>query len=99
MRILVTGANGQLGQEFKNNVSKSDDEFYFTDENELDITKKKEILDYVTIYKIELIINCAAYTNVNDAETNKRQAIKVNLDAVRNLVDVCEEKNITSQRL
>jgi len=94
MRILVTGSNGQLGQEFKNNVADSDHEFYFTDENELDITKKKEILEYVTIYKIELIINCAAYTNVNDAETNKRQAIKVNSDAVRNLVEVCEEKKI-----
>ena len=94
MRILVTGANGQLGQEFKNNVSNSDHEFFFTDENDLDITKKKEILDCVTIYKIELIINCAAYTNVNDAETNKRQAIKVNIDAVRNLVEICEEKKI-----
>ena len=91
MRILVTGASGQLGQQFKNNVSKSDHEFYFTDEDELDITKK-EILDYIIIYKIEIIINCAAYTNVNDAETNKKQAIKVNLDAVRNLVEVCEEK-------
>ena len=94
MRILVTGANGQLGQEFKNNVSNSDHEFYFTDENELNITKKKEILDYVIIHKIELIINCAAYTNVNSAETNKRQAIKVNSDAVRNLVEVCEKKKI-----
>ena len=94
MRILVTGANGQLGQEFKNNVPNSDHKIFFTDENELDITEKKEILDCVTIYKIELIINCAAYTNVNDAETNKRQAIKVNLDAVRNLVEVCEEKKI-----
>ena len=94
MRILVTGSNGQLGQQFKNNVYNSDHEFFFTDENDLDITEKKEILDYVTIYKIELIINCAAYTNVNDAETNKRQAIKINLDAVRNLVEVCEEKKI-----
>ena len=94
MRILVTGAGGQLGQQFKNNVSKSDHEFYFADEDELDITKKKEILDYIIIYKIEIIINCAAYTNVNDAETNKKRAIKVNLDAVRNLVEVCEEKKI-----
>ena len=94
MRILVTGSNGQLGQEFKNNVSNSDHEFYFTDENELDITKKKEILDYVTIYKIELIINCAAYTNVDDAEINKRQATKVNLDAVKNLIEICEEKKL-----
>ena len=94
MRILVTGSNGQLGQEFKNNVSNSDHEFFFTDGKELDITEKKEILDFVTIYKIGLIINCAAYTNVNDAERNKRQAIKINLDAVRNLVEVCEEKKI-----
>tara|TARA_B100001248_G_scaffold98363_1_gene73025 strand:+ start:2154 stop:3002 length:849 start_codon:yes stop_codon:yes gene_type:complete len=94
MKILVTGASGQLGQEFKNNVSNSDHEFYFTSENELDITNKKRILDYVIIHKIELIINCAAYTNVNDAETNKRKAIRVNSDAVRNLVEVCEEKKI-----
>ena len=94
MRILVTGANGQLGQEFKNNVSNSDHKFYFTNVNELDITNKKEILDYVTIYKIELIINCAAYTNVDDAEINKKQAIKVNLDAVKNLIEICEEKKL-----
>ena len=94
MKILVTGSNGQLGQEFKNNVSNSDHEFYFTDKNEIDITKKKEILDYVTIYKIELIINCAAYTDVDDAEINKKKAIDVNLNAVINLVEVCEEKKV-----
>ena len=94
MRILVTGANGQLGQEFKNNVSNSNHKFYFTNVNELDITKKKEILDYVTIYKIELIINCAAYTDVDDAEINKKKAIDVNLNAVINLVEVCEEKKV-----
>ena len=94
MRVLVTGANGQLGQEFKNNVSNSNHKFYFTNVSELDITKKKEILDYVTIYKIELIINCAAYTNVDDAEINKRQAIKVNSDAVKNLIEICEEKKL-----
>ncbi len=94
MRILVTGSNGQLGQEFKNNIYNSDHEFYFTDENEIDITKKKEILEYVTIFKIDLIINCAAYTNVNQSETNKKQAIKVNVDGVRNLVEVCEEKKL-----
>ena len=94
MKILVTGANGQLGKEFKNNLYKSVHKFYFTDENELDVTKKKEILDYVKIHKIELIINCAAYTNVNGAEKNKKKAIKVNLDAVKNIVEVCEEKKL-----
>ena len=92
MRILVTGASGQLGQVFKNNTFNSVHKFYFTDENEIDITKKKKILEYVKIYKIDLIINCAAYTNVNQSETNKKQAIKVNVDGVRNLVEVCEER-------
>ena len=68
--------------------------FFFNDVNELDITKKKEILDYVTIYKIQLIINCAAYTNVNKSETYKNLAIKVNSDAVKNLIEVCEEKKL-----
>ena len=57
-RILVTGGSGQLGQEFKNNVSKSDHEFYFTDENELDIVNKNHIfiLDNLTSgnYKIRV---------------------------------------------
>jgi len=94
MRILVTGASGQLGQEFKNNIHNSDHKFYYTDENKLDITKKKEILDYVTIYQIELIINCAAYTDVDQSETNKNLAIKVNCDAVKNLIEICEEKKL-----
>jgi len=94
MRILVTGSSGQLGQVFKNNTCNSGHEFYFTDVKELDITKKKKILEYVKINKIDLIINCAAYTNVNQSETNKKQAIKVNVDGVRNLVEVCEKRKI-----
>ena len=94
MKILVTGANGQLGQEFKNNISKSDHEFFFTDENELDIINKNHILKYVLDKQIDLIINCAAYTNVNESEINKKQAIKVNCDAVKNLIEICEEKKL-----
>ena len=94
MKILVTGAGGQLGQEFKNNISKSKYEFYFTDEYELDIINKNHILNYVSYNQIDLIINCAAYTNVNESETNKNLAIKVNCDAVKNLIEICEEKKI-----
>ena len=94
MKILVTGASGQLGQEFQNNVSKSKDDFYFTDETELDITNKNHVLNYVSNNKIKLIINCAAYTNVNESETNKRLAIKINSSAIKNLVEICEEKKL-----
>ena len=94
MKILVTGASGQLGQEFQNNVSKSKDDFYFTDETELDITNKNHVLNYVSNNKIKLIINCAAYTNVNESETNKKLAIKINSSAIKNLVEICEEKKL-----
>ena len=94
MRILVTGSNGQLGQEFKNNVSNSDHEFYFAVKSELDITKKNEILNYTIKNKIDFIINCAAFTHVNESETNKKEAIEVNVNGVKNLVEVCEEKKI-----
>ena len=94
MNILVTGANGQLGQEFKNNISKSKDDFYFTDLLDLDISNKNNILNYVKDHQIDLIINCAAYTNVNKSEINQKQAIKVNSDAVRNLVEICEDRKL-----
>ena len=94
MNILVTGANGQLGQEFKNSNTKSDFDFHFTAKNQLNITNKDEILNYVNNHQIEFILNCAAYTNVNRSEFNKKSAIKVNSDAVKNLVEICEEKKI-----
>ena len=94
MNILVTGANGQLGQQFKNNTTKSDFEFYFADENELDITNKNDILNYISDYKIKYILNCAAYTDVNGSESNKELAIKINSEAIKNLVEICEEKKI-----
>ena len=94
MRILVTGASGQLGQEFQNNVSKSKDDFYFTDETELDITNKTHIFNYVLENQIKLIINCAAYTDVNGSESNKKLAIKINSESIKNLVEICEEQKL-----
>tara|TARA_B100001059_G_scaffold235416_1_gene280926 strand:- start:1955 stop:2806 length:852 start_codon:yes stop_codon:yes gene_type:complete len=94
MKILVTGASGQLGQEFQNNISKSKDDFYFTDEFDLDISNKNRILNYISENQIDLIINCAAYTNVNESEINKKRALKVNSNAIKNLVEICEEKKL-----
>jgi dTDP-4-dehydrorhamnose reductase len=94
MKILVTGASGQLGQVFKNNITKSDFDFYFANENELDITNKDEVLNYITNNQINFILNCAAYTDVDGSELNKELALKVNSFGVKNLVEVCEEKKI-----
>lgn len=71
--ILVTGCNGQLGNEIRLLSAKYNNEdwqFYFTDINELDITDRKAIYTFVEQNHISIIINCAAYTAVDKAESN-----------------------------
>lgn len=85
MKILVTGANGQLGTHMRLQSEKSSHQYLFTDVAELDITDKKQVLDYIEANDISIIVNCAAYTNVDKAEDEESIAEKVNADAVRNL--------------
>lgn len=95
MNILITGSNGQLGSEFKNiNESSNSFNFFFTDVNECDITSKKSISEYITHKNIYCIINCAAFTNVDNAEKEIKKARKLNELAVQNLVEICQENNI-----
>ena len=86
MKILVTGAKGQLGNELKElSVSVRDKEFIFTDIEELDITDYKKLEDFVVSNSIDTIVNCAAYTAVDRAESEVELAYKINRDAVYNL--------------
>ncbi len=90
--ILVTGANGQLGNEIKKASNKfSLFNFLFTDVNNLNITDEKELEDFFSINKINFIINCAAYTNVDKAETEKDKAEKINVFAVENLAKLSKK--------
>ena len=87
--ILVTGANGQLGSELKDLSGDSGHQFYFTDIGELDLTDFEAIEKYFEGKNITHCINCAAYTAVDKAETEIDKAIAINVDAVRNLAEVC----------
>lgn len=79
MNILITGANGQLGSEFKEiKKSGSQHEFYFTDIADLDITSYVAVTNYIKDNKIDTIVNCAAYTAVDKAENDIELAEKVN---------------------
>lgn len=82
MNILVTGANGQLGRHFRLLAPQSQHNWVFTDIEELDITDRDAVSAFVTDHKVRLIINCAAYTNVDRAEGDEDTAMRINGDAV-----------------
>ena len=86
MNILITGANGQLGNEMRVlSAQYTQHTYYFTDIAELDITSREAVNQFVTDNKIDIIVNCAAYTNVDKAEIDEDMAHKINALAVENL--------------
>lgn len=85
MNILVTGANGQLGNEMRIVSQKSTDRYFFTDVAELDITDADAVEKMVADNDIKVIVNCAAYTNVDKAEDEEELAELLNARAVANL--------------
>ena len=86
MNILITGANGQLGNEMRVlSAQQTQHTYFFTDIAELDITSREAVSQFVTDNAIDIIVNCAAYTNVDKAETDEVLAHKINALAVENL--------------
>ncbi len=95
MNILITGANGQLGNEMRLVSKHSTHRYFYTDVDELDITDINAIRTVVKEYAINVIVNCAAYTNVDKAEDDKEMADLLNHKAVENLAIVAKEADAT----
>lgn len=99
MNILITGANGQLGNEMRIVARSTTDNYIFTDVNEvegqpttfLDITDLDAVRAIVAQNGVQVIVNCAAYTNVDAAETNEPLAEKLNATAPENLAIAMKE--------
>ena len=94
MNILVTGSNGQLGSEIKDlaaNYKKFN--FFFTDSSDLDICNSNQLDVFFIENKINMVINCAAYTAVDKAEQDAEIAQKVNSEGVQNLVNLVAKVN------
>jgi len=95
MVIAVFGANGQVGRTLKDMADNYPQyQFIFTDIDTLDITKYNEVADFVCNNYPKAMINCAAYTAVDMAEKDKREAKAANADAVGNLARIAAEHNI-----
>lgn len=93
MNILVTGGNGQLALCIRDIAAIFDGEniYRFTTREELDIRSEKRLYDFFNAWKPDVVINCAAYTKVDNAETDDWDAYAVNVEGVQNLVKVCRE--------
>ncbi len=94
--ILITGAGGQLGQCIK----KIENDYpglklHFTDSDTLDITNKDTIQRFFVDKMFDFVINCAAYTNVEQAEKEPEKAFLVNAEGVKHLAEVCEKYDTT----
>lgn len=94
--ILVTGADGQLGKELQVAAAAYPGfNFLFAGRNELEIDNKEDINNYFSSQNIDFCINCAAYTAVDKAETEKETAFKINSEAVGKLAAACKKANAT----
>ena len=89
--ILITGANGQLGYDFQRLFDELKEEYIATDRDDLDITDIEKVREYVKDKNITLIINCAAYNNVDKAEDEPELCKKLNTYAPRDLAIVAKE--------
>ncbi len=94
MKALVTGSAGMLAKDLIPLLFKRDYEVLAPSEDKLDITNLTVVRDVVRELAPELIINCAAYTNVDEAEKQEHQALIVNGLGVQNLCILCQERNI-----
>lgn len=95
MKILITGANGQLGSDLKDcGAGFPEHEFLFSDLPELDITDPVAVDQSLASFRPRVLLNCAAYTAVDKAETEPEKAMLVNATAVGNLVVACQKHDV-----
>ena len=91
-KILITGANGQLGNEIRVASGQFPQfRFFFTDVTELDICNREAVRAFVAENHIDVILNCAAYTAVDKAEDDAETCYRINRDAVKNLAEAARE--------
>jgi len=96
MIVLVTGANGQLGKSLNRlvDLNKLNQQFVFTTREDLDLSNFKNVRNFIEKKQFDVIINCAAYTFVDKAETEKEEANLLNNLAVKNIAEIAKDNKI-----
>ncbi len=91
MKVLVTGVNGQLGYDICNELTKRGIETKGIDKEDCDITDEKAVMEYFLSYSPDVVIHCAAYTAVDNAEDNVEICRKINKDGTKYIANVCKK--------
>ena len=91
MRILVTGASGQLGYDVERELERRGIEHLGTSSRELDITDREAVERLMAAYRPDAAIHCAAYTKVDLAEDEPERCWAVNADGTRNMAAACRK--------
>lgn len=94
MRILVTGCKGQLGYDVSKELTKRGDTSVSVDVEEMDITDKTTVENYISKAKVDAVIHCAAYTAVDAAEDNVELCRTINRDGTQNIANACKKNNL-----
>jgi dTDP-4-dehydrorhamnose reductase len=94
IKILVTGAMGQLGGEFRAWAGNPSYQFLFTDLPDLDLVDKEAVNAFIALQKPDFCINCAAYTAVDKAEIDQTAAYRINVTAVEHVASACRDYGI-----
>lgn len=95
MKVLVTGANGMLGQDLCPILEDYGAEVIETDVDTLDITDEKQVFQMFSDVKPDMVIHCAAYTNVDKAEEDLKTAELINVNGTENVAEACGKLGIT----
>ena len=93
LKIVVTGGDGQLGRAIAMLSQSSTNSYTLTTRNTLDICSKEQVEAYLNDNDIDIVVNCAAYTNVEGAESDESEAIRVNAEGIEILSEACQRHN------
>ena len=93
MKILITGAKGMLARDIVSALEPNN-ELALADIDEFDICQRDDVFSFIGLYRPELVIHCAAYTNVDKAEDEKELVYKINGKGTKNIAEACNVSNI-----
>ena len=94
MKLFITGAQGQVGSELVSLANKKGYEIFAASRSELDITQSNNVLESITHFQPDIVVNAAAYTAVDKAEEEQALAYAINSDGAKNLALACSNLNI-----